>query len=58
MLIDHVERYIALRRATGFKLTDPERGASQFRSVRGGTRRAPCASRERHGMGSGIPQPA
>jgi integrase/recombinase XerD len=25
MLIDHVDRDIALRRATGFKLTDPER---------------------------------
>ncbi len=30
MLIDHVERYIALRRATGFKLTDPERVLRSF----------------------------
>jgi integrase/recombinase XerD len=30
MLIDHVERYLALRRATGFKLTDPERVLRSF----------------------------
>ena len=30
MLIHHVERYIALRRATGFKLTDPARVLRSF----------------------------
>jgi integrase len=30
MLMDHVERYIALRRATGFKLIDPERVLRSF----------------------------
>jgi len=30
MMIDHVERYIALRRATGFKLIDPERVLRSF----------------------------
>jgi len=30
MLIDHVERYIALRRATGFTFTEPERVLQSF----------------------------
>jgi len=30
MMIDHVNRYIALRRATGFKLIDPERVLRSF----------------------------